>query len=136
MIEVEGEEREFRTGDRVAIEPGTRHRDPWNPSAGELHVRGHSSPTSTSSRPTRRPTSSPDRGGRLNDQDELPLLQIFVISKATDGRSSAATPAVGIQKGSLAAAGRRRPAARLQAELRLGGCAELRRGPGLARGGG
>jgi Cupin domain len=31
MIEVDASEREFRTGDRVAISPGTPHRDPWNP---------------------------------------------------------------------------------------------------------
>jgi hypothetical protein len=39
--------------------------------------------------------------GRLNDQDELPLLQIFVTSQATNGRSWAASPAVGIQKAGL-----------------------------------
>ena len=40
MIEVDGKERTFRTGDRVALPPGTVHRDPWNPSSAELHVRG------------------------------------------------------------------------------------------------
>ena len=61
MIEVGGEEREFRAGDRVAISPGTAHRDPWNPRSAELHVRGTPSPSSTSSRPMRRPTSTTSR---------------------------------------------------------------------------
>jgi mannose-6-phosphate isomerase-like protein (cupin superfamily) len=112
MIEVEGEEREFRTGDRVAMPPGTRHRDPWNPSPTELHVRGTFEPVvdfieAYAEAYVHHLTES----GRLNDQDELPLLQIFVTSKATEGRSWAATPAVGIQKASLplmAAVGRLR----------------------------
>jgi quercetin dioxygenase-like cupin family protein len=42
-----------------------------------------------------------DAAGTLNDQDELPLLQILVIAKATDGRSYGAFPPVAIQKLSL-----------------------------------
>ena len=40
-------------------------------------------------------------GGRLTDQDEMPLLQILVIAKATNGRSYGAFPPVAIQKASL-----------------------------------
>jgi hypothetical protein len=39
--------------------------------------------------------------GGLNDQDELPLLQIFVTSRATNGRSWAGSPAIGIQRAGL-----------------------------------
>jgi mannose-6-phosphate isomerase-like protein (cupin superfamily) len=44
MVEVDGVEREFRTGDRVELTPGQKHRDPWNPSRSELHVRGSFDP--------------------------------------------------------------------------------------------
>ena len=36
--------------------------------------------------------------GRLNDQEELPLLQILVIAKDTDGRSYGASPPIAVQK--------------------------------------
>jgi mannose-6-phosphate isomerase-like protein (cupin superfamily) len=112
MIEVAGEEREFRTGDRVAIAPAVPHRDPWNPSSTELHVRGMFEPINDfieayAEAYVHHLTES----GRLNDQDELPLLQIFVTSKATNGRSWAGSPPVAIQKASLsllAAVGRLR----------------------------
>jgi quercetin dioxygenase-like cupin family protein len=112
MIEAEGVEREFRTGDRVAISPGKPHRDPWNPSATELHVRGMFEPINDfieayAEAYVHHLTES----GRLNDQDELPLLQIFVTSQATNGRSWAESPPVAVQKASLpllAAVGRLR----------------------------
>jgi mannose-6-phosphate isomerase-like protein (cupin superfamily) len=112
MIEVDGEEREFRKGDRIAISPGTRHRDPWNPSPGELHVRGTFEPIvdfieAYAEAYVHHLTET----GRLNDQDELPILQIFVTSKATNGRSWAGSPPVGVQKAALplmAAVGRLR----------------------------
>jgi hypothetical protein len=37
----------------------------------------------------------------LNDQEELPLLQILVIVKATNGRSYGGSPPIAIQKASL-----------------------------------
>jgi mannose-6-phosphate isomerase-like protein (cupin superfamily) len=112
MIEVDDEEREFRTGDRVAIPPGTPHRDPWNPNSGELHVRGTFEPIvdfieAYAESYVHHLTET----GRLNEQDELPILQIFVTSKATNGRSWAGSPPIGIQKAVLplmAAVGRLR----------------------------
>jgi mannose-6-phosphate isomerase-like protein (cupin superfamily) len=102
VIEIDGEEREFRTGDRVVIPPDTRHRDPWNPSSTELHIRGTFEPVvdfieAYAEAYVHHLTES----DRLNDQDELPLLQIFVTSQATNGRSWAASPPVVIQKASL-----------------------------------
>jgi mannose-6-phosphate isomerase-like protein (cupin superfamily) len=102
MIEVDGDEREFRTGDRVAIPPGVVHRDPWNVSRAELHVRGIFEPVNDfieayAEAYVHHLTES----DRLNDQDELPLLQIFVTSRATNGRSWAGSPSVAVQKASL-----------------------------------
>jgi mannose-6-phosphate isomerase-like protein (cupin superfamily) len=111
-IEVEGEERDFRTGDRVVVEPGTRHRDPWNASAAELHVRGiFDPPNEFIEAYSEAYAHQLTEGGRLTDQEEMPLLQILVIAKATDGRSYGARPSVRIQRASLpllAAVGRLR----------------------------
>jgi quercetin dioxygenase-like cupin family protein len=101
-IEVEGTERQFRTGDRVAIEPGTRHRDPWNPSGGgELHVRGTFDPDNDFIERYAEAYAHLLTEGRLNDQEELPLLQILVIAQATKGRSYGASPPIAVQKATL-----------------------------------
>lgn len=112
MIEVRGSERQFRTGDRVVLEPGTPHRDPWNPSASELHVRGTFDPIGDFIEAFAEAYAHQlTKGGRLTDQDELPLLQILVILQATNGRSYGVSPPVRIQRASrplLAAIGRLR----------------------------
>lgn len=100
MIEVEGVEREFRTGDRVELTPGTRHRDPWK-SRSELHVRGTFDPDNDFIESYTAAYAHLLTEVGLNDQEELPLLQILVIAKATDGRSYGASPPVAIQKASL-----------------------------------
>ena len=101
MIEVDAEEREFRTGDRVELTPGLRHRDPWNPSGTELHVRGTFDPNNDFIEAYASAYAHLLTEGGLNDQEELPLLQILVIAKATNGRSYGASPPVAIQKASL-----------------------------------
>jgi mannose-6-phosphate isomerase-like protein (cupin superfamily) len=101
MIEVDGVEREFRTGDRVAIPPGTHHRDPWNPSSAELHVRGTFEPINNFIEGYAEAYAHHLTHGGLDEQEEMPVLQIFVTSRATDGRSWAASPSIGIQKASL-----------------------------------
>lgn len=113
-MEVDGTERDFRTGDRVVIEPGTKHRDPWNPSSAELHARGTFTPSNdfieAFAEAFAHQLALGDQG-KLNDQEELPLLQILVIAKETDGRSYGASPPIPIQRASLpvlAAVGRLR----------------------------
>jgi mannose-6-phosphate isomerase-like protein (cupin superfamily) len=101
MIEVEGAERQFRTGDRVAIEPGTRHRDPWNTGSAALHVRGIFEPTNDFIETYAEAYAHLLTEGGLNDQEELPLLQVIVMTKATDGRSYGGSPSVAIQKAAL-----------------------------------
>jgi mannose-6-phosphate isomerase-like protein (cupin superfamily) len=112
QIEVAGETRQFRTGDRVAIEPGTAHRDPWNPSDAELHVRGTFEPCNDFIEAYAEAYAYQlTEGGRLTDQEEFPLLQILVIASETDGRSYGASPPVAVQRASLpllAAVGRLR----------------------------
>ena len=101
LIEVDGSERELRTGDRVVVEPGTRHRDPWLPNSSELHVRGTFDPINDFIEAYAEAYAHHLTTGGLNDQDEMPLLQILVIAKATDGRSYGARPSVAVQKAAL-----------------------------------
>jgi mannose-6-phosphate isomerase-like protein (cupin superfamily) len=112
QIEAGGESRQFRTGDRVAIEPGKVHRDPWNPSQAELHVRGIFEPCNDFIEAYAEAYAYQlTEGDRLNDQEEFPLLQILVITKETDGKSYGASPPVAVQRASLpllAAVGRLR----------------------------
>jgi mannose-6-phosphate isomerase-like protein (cupin superfamily) len=101
MIEVDGTEREFRTGDRVELAPGVKHRDPWNPGSSELHLRGTFDPNNDFIESYAEAYAHLLLDGRLNQQEELPLLQILVIAKATDGRSYGGSPPVAIQKAAL-----------------------------------
>jgi mannose-6-phosphate isomerase-like protein (cupin superfamily) len=100
-IEVDGTEREFRTGDRVELPPGMKHRDPWNTSGSELHVRGTFDPNNDFIESYAAAYAHLLTEGGLNEQEELPLLQILVIAKATNGRSYGGSPPVAIQKAAL-----------------------------------
>jgi mannose-6-phosphate isomerase-like protein (cupin superfamily) len=111
MIEIEGSEREFRAGDRIAIKPGTRHRDPWNPGGEELHARAIFEPDNDFIEAYGEAYAHHLVEGGLNEQDEMPLLQILVIARATSGRSYGGFPPIPIQKAALpllAAVGRLR----------------------------
>jgi mannose-6-phosphate isomerase-like protein (cupin superfamily) len=102
MIEVEGSPREFRTGDRVQLPPGTRHRDPWNSGSAELHVRGTFDPNNDFIEGYAGAYAHLLTNGGLNEQDEMPLLQILVVARATNGRSwGGGFPPIAIQKASL-----------------------------------
>jgi mannose-6-phosphate isomerase-like protein (cupin superfamily) len=94
-IEVEGAVRELRAGDRVVLEPGTAHRDPYLPGSGELHVRGGFDPDTDFIEGYAEAWAHHMVEGTTNDQDEMPLMQILVIARATAGRSySARAPRV------------------------------------------
>lgn len=101
MIELDGEERPFGPGDTVAMQRGMRHRDPWNPGSGRLRVRGTFEPIEDFIEAYAEAYAHRLTHGGLNDQEELPLLQILVIAKETDGRSYGASPPVAIQKALL-----------------------------------
>jgi mannose-6-phosphate isomerase-like protein (cupin superfamily) len=97
-IEVDGETREFKAPDRVAIEPATPHRDPWNPGDGKLVVRGTFDPIIEFIEAYAEAWAHHLSEGTVNDQDEMSLLQILVIAKATDGQSYAAGVPIPVQK--------------------------------------
>ena len=85
-IEVDGEERHLRAGDRVAIEPGTPHRDPWS-GEGEFTVRGQFNPCPPFIEAYAEAWAHHMREGTVNEQDEMPLLQILLLAKEFDGHS-------------------------------------------------
>lgn len=87
MIEVDGEQRAFAAGDRVPLEPGTAHRDPWNPGDGGLVVRGNFDPCTEFIEGYAEAWAHHFREGTVNGQDEMPLLQILLIARVTGGRS-------------------------------------------------
>ncbi len=87
MIEVDGDQRPFVKGDRVPLEPGTPHRDPWNPGDGHLAVRGSFDPCTAFIEGYAAAWAHHMREGTVNGQDEMPLMQILLIAKETGGKS-------------------------------------------------
>jgi mannose-6-phosphate isomerase-like protein (cupin superfamily) len=98
LIEAEGEQKPFRAGDREAMTPERPHRDPWNTGPGELVVRGTFEPCAPFIEAYAEALVHHITEGTANDQDEMPLLQILVIAKETDGRSYRAGVPPAIQR--------------------------------------
>ena len=99
-IEVEGEERAFSAGDRVEIEPGTRHCDPYTRD-GELTARGTFTPITAFIEAYAEAWAHHMREGTVNDQDEMPLMQILLLSREFDGRSYRAGVPIALQRATL-----------------------------------
>jgi mannose-6-phosphate isomerase-like protein (cupin superfamily) len=100
-IEVEGERREFGAAERVRLEPGTPHRDPFNPGGAEFVARGTFEPSTDFIEAYAEAWAQHMAEGTVNDQDEMPLLQILALAKATNGESyRAGVPRV-VQRASL-----------------------------------
>ena len=106
LIEAEGEQRPFRSGDREVMTPGRPHRDPWNPGPGDLVVRGIFEPIPPFIEAYAEALAHHFREGTTNEQDEMPLLQIFAIAAETDGQSYRAGIPVALQKATLPLASR------------------------------
>jgi hypothetical protein len=87
QIEIDGKVRELRAGDRVVLGPGTPHRDPYLPGQGEFHVRGSFDPDTDFIEHYAEAWAHHTQEGTVNEQDEMPLLQVLVIARATDARS-------------------------------------------------
>jgi mannose-6-phosphate isomerase-like protein (cupin superfamily) len=101
MVEVDGTERPLAAGEKVVIAPDTPHRDPWLPGEGPFKVRGTFEPCNAFIEGYAETWAHHLRQGSVDDQDQIPLLQIFVLVKATDGQSFRAGVPRGIQKAAL-----------------------------------
>jgi mannose-6-phosphate isomerase-like protein (cupin superfamily) len=100
-IEVDGEPRVFSAPERVVLEPGTPHRDPYQPGRGEFVVRGTFTPCLEFVEGYAEAWAHHLAEGTVNDQDEMPLMQILAIARATNGESYRAGIPRGIQKATL-----------------------------------
>jgi hypothetical protein len=100
-MEVDGETRQLRAGDRVVLEPGTPHRDPYLAGDGEFQVRGSFDPVTDFIEAYAEAWAHHMSEDTVNDQDEMPLTQILVIARATGGRSYTSRVPRGIQTAML-----------------------------------
>lgn len=100
-IEVEGEPRTFSAGDRVALTPNTPHRDPYNPGDGDFIARATFEPVPEFIEAFGSALGHHLEQDTTNDQDDIPLLQILMIARATDGRSYRAGVPVALQRAGL-----------------------------------
>jgi mannose-6-phosphate isomerase-like protein (cupin superfamily) len=97
-IEVDGERRQFRAGDRVQLPLGTGHRDPYNPGEADMVIRGIFDPDTDFLEAFASAWAHHLREGTVNDQDEMPILQIIALVAATDGESYRTGIPVRLQK--------------------------------------
>ena len=100
-VEVEGDERSFSPGDRVRLELGTAHRDPYNPGGGEVIVRGIFAPNLDFIEDFGSAWAHHLHEGTVDDQDQMPLLQILQIADATHAQSYRSGIPVALQQASL-----------------------------------
>lgn len=100
-IELAGDERDFRKGDRLVIAPGASHRNPWNTGTEALHVRVSLDPSNDFLEAFMSAFGRhlvEGEHGRLTKTEEMPLLEILVIGQATNSRTYGASPPVPLQK--------------------------------------
>lgn len=100
-IEVDGEQRDFAPGDRVELPRDTPHRDPYNPGEGELVVRGSFDPVTDFIERYAEVWAHHLTNGTVNDQDEMPLLQIFAILSGGKDESYRAGIPIALQRASV-----------------------------------
>jgi mannose-6-phosphate isomerase-like protein (cupin superfamily) len=100
-LTIEGEERSLSAGESVEIERGTTHQDAWNEGPEELTWRMTIEPVPRFIEVYAETWFDGFTRGALNDQDEMPILQIMRIIRETNAQSFAATPPIPIQKATL-----------------------------------
>jgi mannose-6-phosphate isomerase-like protein (cupin superfamily) len=96
-MEVEGERRELKAGDRVVLHLNTAHRDPFTDD-GEMVVRGIFEPVTEFLEGFADALAHHYESGSLNDQDEMPLLQILQLAHETDAQSYRAGVPIRLQR--------------------------------------
>lgn len=97
-VEIDGTVTALSPGERVVIERDTVHRDGWNEGPGDAGWRMTIEPVPRFIEVYGATYLDAFARGKLNDQDEMPLLQILRIIHETDGQSFAAFPPRPIQR--------------------------------------
>jgi quercetin dioxygenase-like cupin family protein len=100
-VAVDGEARRLESGESLELAIGTKHQDPYNESRSEAVVRWRIEPVTEFIEAFLNTYASLLREDRLNEQDEFPMLQLFVILSATGAQSYAANLPVGLQRATL-----------------------------------
>jgi len=100
-VAVDGETRRLGPGQSAEIQTGTKHQDPYNETGAELAVRWQIEPVTEFIEGFMNAYAYLLARDELNDQDEFPTLQLFVILSATKAQSYAANLPVGLQKATL-----------------------------------
>lgn len=94
----DGDESGLGPGETVRVEPGTEHRDPYNPGGGHLVIDWLLEPHDEFIQTFADAYTWMLEHDRLNDQDEFPALQLMTILRATRAQSFAAGPPRALQK--------------------------------------
>ena len=100
-VEVDGERLNLGPDDSVEIPIGTAHRDVWNEGPDEATALLTLEPVPRFIEMYAETWLDSYSKGETNDQDEMPLLQILVIARASDVQSFAAGPPRWLQKATL-----------------------------------
>jgi mannose-6-phosphate isomerase-like protein (cupin superfamily) len=100
-LTIEGEERLLSAGESAEIPPRTKHQDVWNEGPEEVTWRMTIAPVPRFIEVYAQTWFDAFSRGALNDQDEMPILQIMRIIRETDAQSFAAFPPIPIQKATL-----------------------------------
>ena len=100
-VAVDGEARRLEQGESLELPIGTKHQDPYNESDSTAVIRWRIEPVTPFIEAFLNTYAYLLRGDRLNDQDEFPMLQLFVILSATGAQSYAANLPVALQRTTL-----------------------------------
>jgi mannose-6-phosphate isomerase-like protein (cupin superfamily) len=86
-IEVDGERSRRGPGDTAEVPRGTGHRDPYNASDEPIRFRATITPCPPFITAFGDALAHSFEHRRVNSQDELPLIQIFMMASAFEGQS-------------------------------------------------
>ncbi len=94
---VDGERRTLSAGDSIDIKQSTKHADPWNEGSEGMTLRTTITPVPRFVEAYAETWADAFANGRVNDQDELPFLQLLMIAHTTDAKSYGAGPPRAVQ---------------------------------------
>jgi mannose-6-phosphate isomerase-like protein (cupin superfamily) len=95
---VEGEQRKVEAGQSVELPRPTKHADPWNEGPEELSIELTIAPVPRFVEVYVETWAEGLASGRLNDQEELPFLQLLLIANETGSQSYGAGPPQALQR--------------------------------------
>jgi mannose-6-phosphate isomerase-like protein (cupin superfamily) len=101
-VEVDGKAISAGPGERIELPPGTGHRNPYNQTAGDLHLRHTASPGGRFVESFVAALGHHMANDTVNDQGEFSQLQLFVVLHGTRAGSYRTGIPIWLQKPVLA----------------------------------